>query len=192
MPVTLQEKTRDRINNLPPLKFWWGTFYRGTKDIAEHNAMLGKVGVHPHLVSGRQLAGLLPSDLADMNAEDIHNALVIRESVELAGGRNTTSHFIPLSMSKTVSSGFGGKMFNATRGASVGNSAQTAKTFQFDIWFVLYGMSLDDKDNLLGIRSFVRDYQNLPRDIFPLFAGNPVEKEFFAYTGTAIFDVQEV
>lgn len=171
-------KTRELLNGTT-LTFYASTFYRGTSDPAEHAAMFGPNNEHPRLMSGREAAGIAVPDLRDMSAEDILEALVARESFEMARGRNTSSHFIPLSVKKSVSSGFG-------KGTS------TAKTFAFDIDFVLFSMSLDDKYGLAGIRSFVKMYANMPRDIFPLFTGNPAEHEVFAYTGTAIYNVAVV
>lgn len=166
------QKTR-RLLNGTDLVYFRGTFYRGTSAAGEIAAMLGSP--FGRLISGRALAGLPVPDLADMSAEEIRDALVTRESFEMARGTNISSHFIPLSVKATTSKGFG-----STFGGG---------TFEFDIDFIPYSMSLADSF-LPGVRTFVQQYVNMPRDIFPLFLGNPSENEFFAYTGTAIFGVK--
>ena len=170
MPPT--PRTRQLLDGTQ-LAYFRGTFFRGTSDPGEQAAMRGVGNNHPRLVSGKELSGSKPPDLADLTAEQIRQELIARESFEMArgGGRNVSSHFIPLSIAQAVSKGFGGG----------GN------TFKFDIDFILFAMTLADDHGMPGLTAFVALLPRLPRDIFPLFVGNPAEQEVFAYTGTGIY-----
>jgi len=162
-------------------KYTTRRFFRGTDFEWERSAMWGAADRAPRLKSYKQELGNPVPQFATLTAQEINQEIIRRVGVETAlGTPNPYSHFVPCGTSEHIAKRFGkGKYFS----------------FEIPVVVVLYDLrhlppkTQIPEDCYTSIQSYLNARAGLPSFVIPVFAGG--SQEVLAYTGTAIFSVQE-